>query len=497
MSTEDLPADRVPADDEARARLGVGDAARPGPDGAGPGSAPRRLGFGGLVGIVIGALALGAVGLGAAGAAAPPRVSSVAVAPDALVSRSGQRVVLTLNQPVAADELRLTISPDVPTELSAEGAVVTVRFDGMLDYATDYRIVLDGVRGTATGAAGRVEASFTTPDESVLLIAGDAAGEQVVRASATSGASPEVLYRALRIAEAVRVGDGIAVISDEGDGPAVRQLAPDAAAFVLGGPAEASYRALHSAPDGRGFGYVMTSPDVGPEHTVYDSVLFLVDAATGIATEVLGFDGTPIPVADWSYVRGTSSILVRSADQQGYLVDTTGGDPVPLGTLGLLRGFVPGTTTVLSDHWPDTNATELTTGETTLVAIARVPVAEAGGGAVDGGGEVDTREVVGDFAALGGGEYARLVHVFVGDPQPRWSSSVLWRAGADGASELFRPPAGTITGMCVSPNAQLLALTVIDPQVSDAAPLSYIVDSRTGSTIRTVAGARADWCALD
>lgn len=443
----------------------------------------RRLGFGGLVGVVVGALAIVAGTLAIAGAAAPPRISSTAVAPDALVSRPGQRLVVTLNQPIAAEGLRLVVEPEATAEVSAEGAVITVRFTGMLDYATTYRVVVDSVRGTATGAAGRIETAFSTPDEHILLVAAGAQGDQLVRASATSGAAPEIVYEAPRIGEFVRVGGGLAVVSDDGAGPVVRHLDAAGGDFVLGGPEEASYRALRAAPDGRSFGYVMTSPDVGPEHTVYDSVLFLVDAATDIATEVAGFDGTPISVADWAYVRGTSSLLVRSTDQQGYLIDTAGGDPIPLGTLGLLRGFVPGTTTILSDRWPDTTATELTTGEAALVTIPPVPVAEG--------------EVLGDFAALGADEYLRIVHVFVSDPLPRWSTSRLSRVGADGVRELFRPPAGAITGMCVSPNAQLVALTVIDPRDADAAPLTYLVDTRTGSTVRTVSGSRPDWCALD
>jgi len=446
-----------------------------------PRAGRRRLGFGALVGVVAGSLALVAVGLGVAGAASPPRISSTAVAPDALVSRPGQRLVLTLNQPISPEGLRLSVEPAVDAEVSADGPVVTVRFARMLDYATTYRVAVEGVRGLATGASGAVEASFTTPEAHLLVIAPGGRGEQLVRVSATSGTAPEAVYEADRITEAVPVGDGFAVISDEGEGQAVRHLVPGAAAFVLGGPEEVSYRALRTAPDGRGFGYVMTSPEVGPELTEYDSVLFLVDAATDIATEVAGFDGEPIAVSDWAYVPGTSSILVRSTDQQGYLVDTAGGAPQPIGALGQLRGFVPGTATMLSDRWPDTSAIDLASGETTPVSAPLAPLADG--------------EVLGDFIALGVDEYARLVHRFVSDPAPRWSSSSATRVGADGALALFRPPSGTITAMCASPNAQLLALTVIEPLVADSVPLTYLVDSRTGSTIRTVAGARPDWCA--
>lgn len=443
----------------------------------------RRLRFGALVGIVVGVLAVLAVGLGVGGALAPPRIASVAVAPDALVTRLDQRVVLTLNQPIAPEGLRLEVSPPAAAELTADGAVVTVRFSGMLDYATTYHLAIDGVRGTATGAGGRIETTFTTPDEHILLAAPSVTGEQLVRASVSGADTPEVVYEAERISEFVRVGASLVVISEEDGRQAVRHLVPGAADFVMGGPEEASYRSLRSAPDGRSFGYVMTSRDVGPEHTVYDSVLFLVDAATDIATEVLGFDGAPISVADWTYVRGTSSLLVRSTDQQGYLIDTTGGDPVPLGTVGLLRGFVPGTTAMLSDRWPDTSAIELTTGESTPVTIPEQPLAEG--------------EVLGDFVALGAGEYARIVHVFVSDPLPRWSTSTVSRVGPDGVLPLFQPPTGAITGMCASPNAQLLAVSVVEPRDPEAAPRTYLVDSGTGSTLRTVVGARPDWCARD
>lgn len=448
------------------------------------GAAPRRRrGFGRTVGLVVGVLVAAAIALALIGAVTPPRLNSTAVAPDALVSRPGQRLVLTLDQPFAADGLRLTVSPETPAELSVDGTSLIVRFPGILDYATTYSVAVDGVRGTATGATGSVAASFTTPDEQILLLVPGSGTEpdRIVRASATAGGAPEVVYEAQRINEFVRLGDGLVVVADDGDGPHVRQIGADGSTFELGGPEDATYRELRAAPDGRSYGVVMTSASVGPEQTVYDSVLRLVDATTGIDEELTGFDGAPLAVADWRYVRGTSSLLVRSTDRQGYLIDTAGGDPVPLGTLGTLRGFVPGTATLLTDQWPETFATDLTTGDTTSITVPDAPLRDG--------------EVPGDFAVLGADVFALVVHVFVSDPLPRWATSYVVRLGPDGAQELFRPPAGTIAGVCVSSNAQLLAVTVSDAAAPDAPPLTFLVDTRTGDTSRTITGGRPDWCA--
>ena len=436
---------------------------------------PRsRAGFGRLVAVIVAVLAVAAGALVAVAAVTPPRVSSTAVAPEALVTRLGQRVVVTLDQPVAPDGLELTVEPAAPASLTADGSTLTVRFEGMLDYATDYAVRIDGVRSAATGATGRVEVAFTTPDEQILLLVPGADGDRIMSASATAGDPPTERYRAEHISEFVRVGDGLVVISDEGDGPRVRHLTPDGRVFVLGGPADATYRALRASPDGRGYGVVLTSASVGPERTVYDSVLQLVDAATDIETEVTGFDGGPLSVADWTYVRGTTSILVRSLDLQGYIVDPAGGEPVPLGTLGPLRGFVPGTPVLLTDQWPDTFETDLTTAETI---------------------RLDAGDVAGDFIPLGAARFAQVVHVFVNDPVARWATSYVVGIGEDGMRELFRPPSGAITGLCASPNAQLLAVTLVDPSSPDQPPLTYLVDARTGATMRTLTGGRPDWCA--
>jgi len=441
-----------------------------------------RAGFGRTLGIVLAVLAVLAGALVAVAAATPPRVSSVAVAPDSLVARPGQRVVIALDQPVSPEGLAVSVVPDTPVELTADGASLQVRFERMLDYATEYAITIEGVRSTATGASGRVQASFRTPDEDVLVLARGAGGDQVVRAAATSAAAPAAVYSAQQIGAFARLGDDLVVVSDEGEGPRVRHLRTGAQPFVFGGPPDAIYRGLRTAPDGRSFGYLLTSANVGPDATVYDSVLQLVDAATDIATEVVAADGRPIPVADWRYIAGTTSILVRSMDQQGYLIDTTGGEPVPLGTLGTLRGFVPGTATILTDQWPDTLATDLTTGETARFERPAVPL--------------EGDDALGDFAALGPDETAQLVHVFeTAGGRTSWTSSYLVRTGPEGVAELFRPAAGMITGMCASPNAQLLALTVVEVATPDAAPLTYIVDSRSGATVRTVTGGQSDWCA--
>ena len=88
----------------------------------------------------------------------------------AAVERAGQRLILRLDQAVADMPVSdVTVSPAVPIGLSLERATVILRFDEVLNYATEYEITIP-VRSTTTDAASTLTYSFRTPDAEVYML---------------------------------------------------------------------------------------------------------------------------------------------------------------------------------------------------------------------------------------------------------------------------------------------------------------------------------------
>lgn len=428
--------------------------------------------------------------LGVLGAIAPPRSNGVSVNPAATTERPGQRLAISLSQPVETAGATLTVEPAAAAELVLEGSTATVRFDGMLDYATEYTVRIDGLRGAATGATGAVETSFTTPDPGVVTLVRGADGtdDRIVR-SPIAGSDAETVAEAPAIGDLAVAGDTVAISVDEGEGARVRILVPDQQPVDASGPYEASIRALRGTQAGL-FGWIISRGADGEREYVNTLVVYDLageSAATNVPVEITAPGGEPLFAVDWAWVPGTTSLVVQDQDGFSWLADSTGGDPVLIGNPGTLRGFVPGTVMALTEDAPDLLVTDLGTGESVPFGL-RPPASSA-----------DT--VPGESAVLSLDASAWIVHRLDRTRTPSLVGSSIVRTDADGETVLFETSAdgAIILDLCVSPNGQYVAATVASTTAADddadaQRPTTVLIDARTGGTSRSVPGESITWC---
>ena len=428
------------------------------------------------------------------GAIAPPRLSGASINVAAATERPGQRLALTLSQPVAIDGAELIVTPEAAAELSIDGTTATVRFSGMLDYATDYTVRIEGLRGTATGATGAIETRFTTPDPGIVTLLRGAAGEpdRVVR-SPIDGTDVETVAEAGTIGDLAVAGSPgteqmIAVSVDDGDGARVRILVPDQPAVEAHGPYEASIRSLRGTEAGL-FGWIISRGVDGERD--YVNTLVVYDLAgesgtTNVPVEITGPGGAALLAVDWAWVPGSTSLVVQDQDGFTWLADATGGEPTLLGTQGILRGFVPGTAMVLTEDAPDLLVTDLATGEAAPFGL-RPPAS-------------DPDAVAGESAVLAVDAAVWIVHRLDRTRTPSLIGSSIVRTDADGDTVLFETSGdgSIILDVCVSPNGQFVAATVASTAVGDATtaprPTTVLIDARDGGSSRSVPGESINWC---
>ncbi|MFT4029906.1 MAG: hypothetical protein QM675_08515 [Protaetiibacter sp.] len=440
--------------------------------------------------------------LGAASVAQGPRLSSATLNTVAAVERAGQRLVLQADQPLAtvtADAVE--VEPAAPVELTADGEQLTIRFTGLLRYGTEYRVKV-AVNSAATGASGRLEYRFATPDVATYSLdrhdpaddetnsdgTATAGTDRVVRHS-LSGATPDtVVVEAPRIQEYAPVGSVLAaVVLADDDTPSLELVSPeDGLVTEIPTPQARGIRALRVASGGDLIGYIVDGDDG-------TGTLYLLDLedASWVPIEVAGPAGTPLAALDWAFVPGTTSVVVQADDEQLYLVDPVAGTTAtPLGQHAELRGFLPGTVQlVVAD--PDGGAIiDLSDGSTTALALPAPSVPD--------GLYPDA------FVLTSPTSFVELYN----DPMglsDAGARSILYAVDADGTRELFRPATATsrIGAVCLSPNGQYLSVEVVPggatPDDYPNAPgwsgtTIYYVDAETGTFSRGVTGMSADWC---
>jgi hypothetical protein len=443
---------------------------------------------------VVTALAVAAAALGVASVAQGPRLSSATVNAGATIERSGQRLVLQADQPLATVEAHdVTVEPAATIELTADGARLTVQFTGMLHYATEYRVSVP-VRSAATGAASRLEYRFLTPDVATFSLVrhdpGTDGTDRVVRHSLSGDTEDVTVLEAPRIQEYVPVGEAIAaVVLDERDAPALVLATPDGTTTPVSVPSARGIRSLRVASSGDLLGYLVEGEDAAGTTTL--TLLDLSDASW-VPIEVRGPADTALSALDWAFVPGTTSAVVQAIDQQLYLVDPVAGtEATPLGQHTELRGFLTGTLRLVAAD-PDRGAIiDLTDGTTTELEL---PLAEVPPGLYPDA-----------FVLTSLASYVELYTDPMGYADVG-ARSILYAVDAKGTRELFRPATETsrIGAVCLSPNAEYLAVEVVpgDATRDDyrnapgwSGTTIYYLDAASGATSRGVNGMAADWCA--
>lgn len=461
----------------------------------------HRLRFRNLTLLLIGILVLAAAGLAGANAVQGPRLSSTSVNPEATITRAGQRLLLQTNQPI--DPIRAkqwSITPATDAEVTVQDNTITVRFAELLKYNTEYTVTID-VRGEYTGAPGQLQHAFTTPDVDLYSLrrdvrvndAGEKNPDRILRNTLSGSILNDVAFNAPRIQEYAVLKDALAVITlEENDNPSLLYVSFDEdRIYPIATPRARTIRGLQASGASNLFGYILsTSTDgPGPKH---DNTLFVFDLASssGIPLEITGVNEAPLPVMDWVFVPGTSSLVAQGNDQQLYLINPLSDDPpVPLGQHGELRGFIPGTTELIVADPDGGSLLDLAAGTKTPLQLPEA--------------DIDPSLYPDKFVLRNTDSYFQKYNEI--DYASSTLTSALFFTDPTGTREVFRPASDTarIGDYCLSPNNQYLAVVVISPEgepddypvvPGSTSSTTYFVKIDDGSALRGVYGFMPSWC---
>ncbi len=444
-------------------------------------------------------LAIIAGGLGMANAAQGPRLISAEVNPNALTTRDGQRLTLHLNQPLSdSSPVRVSMSPDAPTEVTVDQNTVTIRFTRMLDYNTTYTATIEA-QSAATGFAGRIDYTFATADVDVYSLLRDTredAGGQdtpdkILRNKLSGSSDQEVVFESPRIQNYVVLRDRLGVITlDPNDVPSLTVSSPvDGTTVDIDLAGALTIEELQAADSGDLFGYILDDGS-GDENGLRNR-LFLYDLSegSGVPFAITGFAQKPLSIVDWMFVPGTTSVVVQDEDLQLYLIDgIKGGDPTPLGWHAEMRGFIPGTLKLVVADPESGSILDLSAGTTTTLNLP-LP-------------QIMPDYYPGKLELLAADSYVLLNSTYTTGAS---SASVLVLTDSEESRELFRTTtAGSrVRNFCLSPNGEFLAVEVISGEgVPDDYPVEpgysatsiYFVRVDDGTSNRGVNGFLPNWC---
>lgn len=445
-------------------------------------------------------LAVLVTALGFIGASQGPRLTAAEVDTARSVQMAGQSLRIELNQSVkSVDTTAVTVSPAAPVSVSHDGSTITVTFEQPLKYASDYTVTLAGVLGAFTPTPSTITHSFRTADAfaySLQRRSHEGELDAVLRRPLGETGEQQIVFRAPRIKTFAQHDGAIVAVTINDDNtnsvyialPGVE--APQEIAF----PTVGSVRALAASPTNPLLGFVVTSAIVNGER-MFENALFTLDLSgaveSGVAV-VQAVDGSPISVMDWAFVPGAMSIVVQDYDQTLFLVDLAGISPIaPVGRHAELRGFIPGTTTLVVADPDRGSLIDLETGTTTAIELTPSDLA--------------AERYLGKVAMLGAdGEYLLELSSPATDAQSFATDSALILVGSDESTELYAPPLGSrILRYCVSPNGQFAAIeTVGESSTPDryagaagfTNTLTLIVEIDSARVVSGLSGGFSDWC---
>lgn len=443
---------------------------------------------------VLGALVLVGAGTAAVGALQGPRVTQVQFDPQAAVSASGSRLILTTSQSLApVDPAQVTVSPAADATVETSGRSVGLRFALPLRDDTDYTVTIEGVTGVGGGPAATLTYQVHTPALQVYLLqragAGSTFGEDTVVRSGLDGANPVPVFQAAHIEDFRATGSHLVMSLRTDDGPqlVVTDLdGQDARSLPL--PGRGTVQELQTADRGEVIGYTYTDVDMtaaGAQASVlYTASLKDADAETPpTAIEV---SGSPVSVAQWRFVPDTDSVLLLSFQGRLLLGSSSGKDPVDLGSAAQIEGIARGSTIAYVQRADGIYEIDLTDGTDSRLTDA---VGADGflGGITPLPGNASLRQYTVAGAGSGG--------------------TALYRVAADGAATAVFTATGTtaLLHTCVSPSGRYAAVLVQPDAASNPYVTGYdmplpkrvethIVDLDTGAEVSMIAAFDISWC---
>lgn len=315
---------------------------------------------------VVGAIA------GAASVMLGPRVTEVQVDPQAAISASGSRLIVTTSQSlseVRADQV--TITPATPFDLDTSGRSVGVRFTVPLDADTDYTVTIADVEGVAGGPTSTITESFTTPPSEVYLLQrGATDGDTIFRTDLT-GEGAIGVFTHPHIEDFRATGSHLVVVVEEDGAQQLRVMDLDGANVQqMPLPGEGSVSSLQIADRGERVGYLFTAADLSSGGG-YESALFTASLDDPLTAPVpVAVAGADDRIGQWSFVPDTDSVLLLTFDGVLLLTATDGSSPASLGSALAIDGISSGTAEAIIERIDGLVVLDLVTAEETPLVTA-------------------------------------------------------------------------------------------------------------------------------
>jgi hypothetical protein len=441
----------------------------------------------------------------------PPQLSEASIDLSRATSEPGQQLRLFLNGPVdSVDASQVSITPFTEFTVSTTDDLIALQFAVPLNYNALYTIDIIGVTSADRDLSGDISHEFTTgSSEIVYLDRGAAQGEldQLIRTD-LAGTGGDVLYKAGGISDFAVLENSLVVsrivgfdsAADSGaaangyraEGTSSLELASlvDRASETILLPGSGLVDDLRVAPGTSRIAFTLTS--LGPEaEREFDNTLMTVDFDSGrTVVPVVGLAGEPLSVLSWSFIPGSTSMLVQLRDQSVFVIDPTGAQsPTPLGRLATLgRLSMDGSRVVAVDPFGSVVVS--------LVDGSEQPVEPS---LVDG-----EFPYFGDVQPLSTGSLVQRVAIL--DPVSGRFSSMLVFDDTRSARVLYQTvdSSGSIIDFALSPNEQFVAIEVVpvvegsesdDRKIKPRATsvTTVIVELATGVIVRSFEGFAPKW----
>ncbi|MFF2273840.1 hypothetical protein ACFVTX_16310 [Agromyces sp. NPDC058136] len=445
----------------------------------------------------VGVLAAASIVLAVAGIWQGPKLVEGTVDAERVTRLAGTRLVLQLNQPVSeVGDLRIT--PSEPADLTVDGDRLVIVFERPLPYDEEILVEVADVVGTALPGAADLAYRFTTADEAVYTLDRRSVNGRadVVRRTTVAGDAPVDVIEAPRLQAFAHAGEAVVAVAIEEDGSNTLRVAGIGDEVQTLGLAEPGVvRDIGGSTTHPLIAYRLTGlprPDGGVP--AIRNALFVLDVS-GLAAAprpVLGANGDPLEVADWRFVPGTTSLVVRTVDDSLFVVDALGlQPPAPLGAHEELRGILPGSTDLIVADPDRGTLLDLTTGK---ARANDLPPADLPHDAYPGRVLQLDRD----------GAYLMEVLLVSNREGGHEVHSTIARVAAGRTTLLYATADGSkLLASCLSPNGRLLAVeTAQQGGESDGYPnapsivdrFTTIIDAETGEVVRTQNGGSTDWC---
>lgn len=440
---------------------------------------------------VLGLLVVVGVVAGSAGALQGPRVTDAQFDPDAAVSASGSRLILTTNQSLqTVDASQVTISPLVDFTVATSGRQLGIRFSLPLYDDTTYTVTVTGVTGTGGGPTSTITETITTPALDVYVLERTDEGDTVYR-TGLDGTAAVAVFTASHIEDfrattsylvmSVRTDDDKPeLVVTDSDGQGARDL-------VLPGDGTGTVQELQSADRGDVIGYTYTDADPSAAGA-YTSALFtasLKPADADTPPTAIQAGGAAVNASDWRFVPDADDILVLSFDGRLLLTPPDGSDVVDLGAAAAIEGIARGSTTAVVMRTDGLFTVDLSDGTTT-------PLVDAAG--IDGN--------IGQLVPLPGDATLRQFTSANGQ-----GGTTVYRVASDGTAQAVfsTSDSDALLQTCVSPSGRYAAFLMqpdaaANPYVTGydlpvpTTVVTHVVDLDDGSDVSDIGAFAISWC---